>query len=1074
MVKTEPPPDDDQVRKKKRRNLGQFPCSQCSKVFTRSDHLARHYLNHQPKEVYVCEKLIKNHNGEQRVCGKTFVRKDLKERHLKRHKLLDGDEAYDDESESPVKEEEEKLGRGQSPLRHVQSNQQPVNVDHGPGVPHQGMLHNGIPPNQQNLQSQPNPGNLPNAHFQGPTPPSFQNSNHQNIGPVQGQVQQNLQGVAMAPNMHPQMSHHIPQQPLPPQHNIQQGVVAQAPMGGFPGHGAPQGVVDGMVDPRGPVSPEFRMNPNVPQSSTDILSWLFTDQDPAFSKDMMVNAPEYVPMEMPRQMSPKQPEVEVAPIYYNVPEAMINMNLQDLNFFSNNDNPLDEVFLRPPEGQIDQSAPKGWNISSTNSSTPNTTETLTPRSLSDHSPESLSVESIESRVAQLASNNVAKNRHFFVDATLMERLASCLPGVTIDSFNKILRPSSSDPLPQDRLSFYLYGYWEIFHPRFSILHKPSFDTKTAEPLLLLAMIIVGCSYCSTTESYSSRLKHCPEYKLAMLIVAPLRFTLFQHEEFRSPVRVWILQTLNLLEWVEKNCLQRSMHERAHIHHGTTVQLLRRSPFLGGNPTVTNKELTSASENTSAGEEDVEDLDEVARSDQALFNKWVESESMKRVTFMTFYLDVIDYIKFRHNPQIPFYQLQLLNLPCEEEALWASYEINGSFKKTIKRQKKIQKSGARSLKNQNNIKPGMNFMSALKRVMKHTKASSKVSLFTKHVLFGGIVSIMHSMQQTELQNSFSQIMASERQVKNRNQKWKEIITSVFDDFDHEIYGPSSGFSKDGFFNINRWQCTFPMYHLAQIIGMSDINHYDIAIFGGSPANMSVDATSKDLSIVQKKLNSMWMRSLPAMMKNVGDLINYKCVIHCYWLLWGMMLTPLNKDGQPAQPLSYDWRVDHDVHDSLYAASIATLVLWCYCFSVYGAESTKFAEFGESLSLKDTRSYEKIAEYAAEEGYSYLYRVRQEFTDKIKAQGLGPESLLHSTRPMEEVSPSKIVNRYSEILPTISNKQNISGLCFLVGTKLLRSQWSVLRENAKLIINCGLRSAGKKEVCCSDLFVDDFVD
>ena len=137
-----------------------------------------------------------------------------------------------------------------------------------------------------------------------------------------------------------------------------------------------------------------------------------------------------------------------------------------------------------------------------------------------------------------------------------------------------------------------------------------------------------------------------------------------------------------------------MHERAHLHHGTTVQLLRRSPILGGNPTQ-KKKNQSTSNSSSAAEEESE-LEEGANSsdnnDRDLFDKWVESESMKRITFMTFYLDIIDYVKFRHNPQILFYQLQLLNLPCDDESLWESNEVSGSFKKVVKRQRKLQEHG----------------------------------------------------------------------------------------------------------------------------------------------------------------------------------------------------------------------------------------------------------------------------------------------------------------------------------------------------------------------------------------------
>ena len=91
-----------------------------------------------------------------------------------------------------------------------------------------------------------------------------------------------------------------------------------------------------------------------------------------------------------------------------------------------------------------------------------------------------------------------------------------------------------------------------------------------------------------------------------------------------------------------------------------------------------------STSSSAGEEsELEDKNNTSdTTDHDLFEKWVESEGMKRITFMTFYLDIIDFIKFRHNPQILFYQLQLLNLPCDDEHLWELTEVNGSFKKSF--------------------------------------------------------------------------------------------------------------------------------------------------------------------------------------------------------------------------------------------------------------------------------------------------------------------------------------------------------------------------------------------------------
>ena len=48
----------------------------CGKCFQRSEHLARHKLNHNPKKIFQCT---------QPGCKKTFVRHDLLVRHLKRH-----------------------------------------------------------------------------------------------------------------------------------------------------------------------------------------------------------------------------------------------------------------------------------------------------------------------------------------------------------------------------------------------------------------------------------------------------------------------------------------------------------------------------------------------------------------------------------------------------------------------------------------------------------------------------------------------------------------------------------------------------------------------------------------------------------------------------------------------------------------------------------------------------------------------------------------------------------------------------------------------------------------------------
>lgn len=1071
--------------KRKKRTLGVFPCPECTKTFSRLDHLARHYLNHQPKKVYTCGFMVTTVNGAKRPCGKTFVRKDLKERHAKRHLVPhDGDDSGNEQGD--YERSETHNSAHNSPL--VISNLLDGKPDNGPDAaapapPPPAFVLPPMPPPQMPPQISPGalPGQMsPPMPVPGMLPPGAPHLAGQGMPmsmPGYSQVSPiDPMGAPMAPQMAPPVRYAAP---IPSQGSLSPYQYAVPPM---------------MLPHR-----TDKMLGNAMPLQSDILSWLFMDlplgrlgaaSSPTSSHSGGQALPSQTQFysDSPNQRAPGIPSLArqefpddlsaLTTFYHNPTDPVLNLGLQELNYFLNNDNPLDEVFLRSND-VLDKSVTPAFALypSTASSSSPSSTnESITPKTVSEASPQDVEIESTEKKIRIHAQKgNVPPHKHYYVNASVLDRMLAALPSVSREKLEAIFPPNGKFTV-EDAISFYLYGYWETFHPRFALLHRPSFNTKTAEPLLLLAMLLIGCMYCASSIEYSEQHRKCPEFKCCMMIAVPLRFTLFQHEDFKSPVKVWILQTLNLIEWCEKNYLVRDMHERAHIHHGTTVQLLRRSPFLGGNPTVTNKAVASASD--TGGEEEnsdggASDEEEASNNDQRLFRKWVESESMKRVTFMTFYLDVIDYIKFRHNPQIPFFQLQLLNLPCDEENLWNCNEINGSFRLVVKRQKKLQRPGhgMRNLRD-NRIRPGMNFLSALKRIMKplrSTGSNNKLTTFTKSILFGGIVSIMHQMQQTELQNTFTVLMTS--LDKGRNSVWKEILTKVFDTWEEDM-SMNAPLSNDPYFTLQKGQCNFPMYHLAQIIGMSDINHYDIAIFGGSPRNMSVDATAKDLSIVQRKLNSIWHRN--PNVASVNDLVNIKSVVHCYWLLWGLMLAPLDEEGKPGEGFAtYGWRVDHDYYDSMYAVSIATLVLWCYVYSMYGVELENFKELEDVYTLSDQRNYSKISVIAEEDGYSYLFRVREHFVHELKSKGLGEGYLLHCSRTLgSPVALHEIISKHCELLPHIPDKHKVSGLCFLVGTKLLKSQWQVIRENAKLIINCGLRSAGKRAVHCADLFDNEF--
>ena len=63
----------------------------------------------------------------------------------------------------------------------------------------------------------------------------------------------------------------------------------------------------------------------------------------------------------------------------------------------------------------------------------------------------------------------------------------------------------------------------------------------------------------------------------------MRWLIFSNPDCKPPAKVWVVQSLLLLETFEITSSSRALHERAYLHHGAKIQILRRSPILGGDP-----------------------------------------------------------------------------------------------------------------------------------------------------------------------------------------------------------------------------------------------------------------------------------------------------------------------------------------------------------------------------------------------------------------------------------------------------------------------------------------------------------
>lgn len=158
------------------------------------------------------------------------------------------------------------------------------------------------------------------------------------------------------------------------------------------------------------------------------------------------------------------------------------------------------------------------------------------------------------------------------------------------------------------LDSYLELYFTNFNTVYPLLHLPSFDTKTVEPLLLLSVLLLGATYSSKDS-----------HQLAVCIHDVIRPSIFAHAGFSPRPHLWILQTVLLVECFGKSRAWQQQHDMSHLFHGLLINLIRRSDCQSIQP--------------HGPPEDEND----AESMRQIWRKWSEAEEKKRLRFVSFQL-----------------------------------------------------------------------------------------------------------------------------------------------------------------------------------------------------------------------------------------------------------------------------------------------------------------------------------------------------------------------------------------------------------------------------------------------------
>ncbi len=396
------------------------------------------------------------------------------------------------------------------------------------------------------------------------------------------------------------------------------------------------------------------------------------------------------------------------------------------------------------------------------------------------------------------------------------------------------RDLDSHVLSLHSMQTYIGSYWYHFHPQMPVLHKPTFSADKTQNLLLVAIIAIGAS--CLDKMHGPNVTQAGA-ELSTFLAWHLRGEIFKHVDFLPPAKLWVFQTLLLLEVYEKMYSTRVLHERAHIHHATTLTLMRRGSSLIGrsaldSPPTVKDEAPGMTPNSNQGS--------AAQNPEQWWNHWITNEATRRVAFAAFVIDSIHATMFGHAATMVAHEMKL-QLPCDE-TLWSA---------TSSAEVGRIESNLRS----NGIKP-MTFFEGLKNTLKGKPV--RANSFGRTAIIAGLLSVSWHMNQRDVQVHHLGAL----KVLGGKDIWRGPLTKAFDswknDFDQGIGKgtiPSSMPSaSDRIDEENIFESRTVLHHLAHMAMHVDI--VSCQIFAKAGRLLGRTTLPSDYAIAQKRIRDNW--------------------------------------------------------------------------------------------------------------------------------------------------------------------------------------------------------------------------
>lgn len=432
---------------------------------------------------------------------------------------------------------------------------------------------------------------------------------------------------------------------------------------------------------------------------------------------------------------------------------------------------------------------------------------------------------------------------------------------------------------------YIGSYWYHFHAQMPILHQPTFSADDIHEYLLLAVMAIGAAYLNKAHG---RAVTDAAARLATFIAWHLRWQVFMHNDFHPPAKLWVFQTLLLLEIYEKMNANRLLHERSHIHYATTINLMRRGTAL----------IETASQ----------EFARIPSTPDEWWSRWITAEATRRAAYAAFYLDAVHATMFGHAAMMVVHEIRL-PLPCDD-ALWSATSA-------------AEVGRVEASLHANGIKP-TTFLDGLKKTLTGRKV--RTNNFGRMILMAGLLSVSWHMHQRDLQVSSLGVS----QTMGVPDGWRNPLTKAFDfwkrDFDETIEHmrratlPWQKNDTGGSGDDDMAKTADVLHHLSHIAMHVDI--MDCQIFAGTKRLFGRTVTNADYERVKCKVFD-WAKGGSA---KIG-------VWHALQLLRSVLLSSPSTSGSNGSRKLYNARDDH-LMVRPWALYYAALVVWSYGFAMDG--------------------------------------------------------------------------------------------------------------------------------------------